>query len=97
MISRGIFTTIVLKRRDLRSYFLIITFFIFIIALSIAIPRFVLAEGPPDSAADEFLVGLRPGVCRARAQAIYHAHGKLGRTKVERRQLRVHEIINSQF
>lgn len=78
MISRGIFTPIVFKQRELRSYFLIVIFFILITALSIAIPRFVLAEGPPDSASDEFLVGLSPGVSRARVQAIYHAHGKLG-------------------
>jgi copper(I)-binding protein len=41
----------------------------------LAIPRFVLSQGPSNWVSDELLVGLRPAVSQVRAQAIYHAHG----------------------
>jgi uncharacterized membrane protein YjdF len=74
MHARGIFTTVVFKKFPPQSL-LFITIFIFITILSLAIPRFVFAQGPPDWVADELLVGLRPAVSQVRAQAIYHAHG----------------------
>ena len=74
MYARRIITTIAFKKLTPQSLFLI-TIFIFIKTLSLAIPRFVLAQGPPNWVSDELLVGLRSGVSQARAQAIYHAHG----------------------
>jgi thermitase len=74
MHARGVFATLAFKKLTHQSLFLA-TVFIFVTIISIAIPRFALAQGPPDWVADELLVGLRPGVSQARAQAIYHAHG----------------------
>jgi hypothetical protein len=74
MHARGIFTVVAFKKLTPQSLFFI-TIFIFITALSLTIPRLALAQGPPDWVADELLVGLRPGVSQARAQAIYRAHG----------------------
>jgi subtilisin family serine protease len=52
MYARGVFTTIAFKKLTPQSLFLI-TIFLFITTLSFAIPRFALAQGPPDQKVNE--------------------------------------------